>query len=702
MSLTRRWCAVGTVLVGSLLGCPQRREDRVRPVDDKAAYFPVWERIIDAAPVGVDLMDLWVRADGAEAWAVGSRNTLLHHMNGKWHRDTLDSSPETQWNSVAFNETGTVGLMVGSGGQMARYAGQHHWVVLPLASSDSFTSVWLDRGGLQGYVVGRGGVILQFADGRWSAVHLDSPPPSGEFTDVVANDREVWVRERKHLTVYSRPELKKVRELDGFGALALWQQPKSGAVWVFGMQGVWNGHDWVVKDSSKYTVRRYDGERSDDVASSSHGAWAVWMAPALSCGIGAGGIPAGGDTNWNLSMYFTPARTVFFEKPDSGSIKSVWVNDTCTAGWGVGSGGFVGRWHLDSWKVGPLTWPEGDIEKLEGHFNLAVDTAQGNATLDSMRLVGEKYSLKFGSLEYFSASRTAGGLDFMLTPAARSLAKKTLQGEEVRLRLYLTIKTPADTFRVAYEKENPFVFQQLSLSERTPGWLKVVLGTFLMLVLVVVALRWAFAREIVLSLAGEDTMGGVPYRSVKVLFRRIDWVRRRLFRTYVNEAAQVYSTSSYTPPELDVSGCEWLARANIQARGRDGLVQIHAHILKQMPRPVLWIEDKDGTVGSELLKYWVGVARKQKGIPVFVELSKPGTIKEKITAAWEEYGDLQAETTAVIEVRGFVLLLDGTGVDINAGETPEFIEKYRRRNLIVICSPTIPTVQSVCHIRVNP
>jgi hypothetical protein len=480
MRLARRWCTLGAVLAGSSIGCSQRLHDRVKAVDETFASFPKWERVAGTAPAGVDLFDLWMREDGSEGWAVGTKNTILHYMGGKWHADTLNAPLGTQWTSIAFSESARIGYAVGSGGQIAHYRGDDHWELLHPVLADSLTSIWLDRGGLQGYVAGRGGVLLKLENGTWVSKRLNPPPASGDFADVVANDDQVWVREeeRRRVTEYTRDTHDRVRLIEGFGAFSLWQQPNSGAIFVVGVQQVYNGKKWVAKDGSGYMVRRFDGERSTTLVDTIiHAPWTAWMDSSATCGIGAGVI-AGRDRDWPLSMFFTPSRTIFFENPDSVSIKSVWVNSACSAGWGVGSGGFVGRWSRDSWKVGPLTWPEGDIQKLEGHFELAIDTLYRNTTLDSIRLIGENHPLKLDSLEHFAASTTADGVDFTFSPVARFLAKRTLQGQRVKLRLFLTFRTPADTFRVAYDKENQFVLEPGNLWDRLPSWAKGTIYVF--------------------------------------------------------------------------------------------------------------------------------------------------------------------------------------------------------------------------------
>lgn len=525
------------------LGCSERLHDRVKVVDAALPSVPEWKRVANAAPANVELFDLWMRVNGSEGWAVGTRNTFLHYDNARWHRDTFDSPGEIQWNSVAFSETTRRGYAVGSGGQIARYLGNHHWALVPAVTSDSLTSVWLDRGGLQGFAVGRGGVVLRLEHGQWSPVQLIPAPPFGKLHDVVANDRGLWVRDSSRVVEYSRPDLQIIRQHEDFAAMALWQQPNVGTIWMAGVQHhIKNDTIQSPGDGTGFTIRGLEGDRPDFVVSGiRHALHSAWMAPAPGCGIAAGGLP-GEVHDWPLAAYVTRARTYFFETPDTVTIRSVWVNDTCTEGWGVGDRGFVGRWHLSAWKVDSLAWPDGDIKELTGHFQLTVDTLYGKVTLDSMRLLRGESSLKLNRIEHFSDSTVAGGLEFKFTDAGRSQVRSMFEGEEVRLRLFLTFLSSADTLRVAFEKDEPFKPFEPGLWQKVKDNALWIVSVIVLVVLVILFMRSGVLNDFWATVAGQKVLGGIPFALVELLVRRFDWVRRRRFARYLDWARREYAT----------------------------------------------------------------------------------------------------------------------------------------------------------------
>ena len=699
--MLRTPATLAAILLSALPACSGRREDRVRAVDSATVLYPMWLRQAGAAPPGADFQDLWMRSDGTEGWAVGSRNTILHYAENHWAPDTIPGDSTTTWKSVAFDQTGRFGFAVGSNGCIARYAGRHRWTLLAGPIADTLTSIWMDRGGLQGFAVGYPGVVLQLQDGQWRAVHPAPAPPTGRLKDVAANDRELWVRDSALTLVYSRPDLNLVRRIDEFGAMALWQQPNAGAIWIAGVQQqVKDGKIKPPVDGSGFTVRQYDGENAQDYPGIEHAVWTAWMAPSHSCGLGAGGIPAEAGY-WPLSMYITRTRTFFFENPDSAIIRSVWVNDSCTAGWGVGAAGFMGRWQMATWKVGPLRWPEGNLANLSGHFALAVDSGQAGVTLDSMRLLGEA-PLKLDSVEHFTASRTPREIEFTLTPLARKQASGLFHQKEVNLRFFLTFRTGADTFHVAYEKEAPFEFEPAQGLDKVPVWLWTALGGLLLLIGFVYARRKPILGAIIHAFKAGEMFGGVPYQLSRVLVRHNDSIRRGVFAPYFDKARSEYPTDTgYMPPALQIHRCSWLATGTLPPRSRALIEHLHRELSKQARHPVLWIEDPKGEHGRALLASWVGVAIEQGGIPVPVELSRSKTIREKVVEAFESLGDFEPGVASEIEFRKLVFLLDGTKGIKEPEQTDQFIETHRRRNLIVICASVPPTLDDVCHLVVQ-
>lgn len=700
MFLTR--CTTAAVLLATLLACSQRQEDRVGQVGRTPTVFPVWEKVNVDTLKGADLIDLWVRPDGKEAWAVGSRNTILHYADSTWHADRIDSEFETTWKSVAFDETGRVGFVVGSNGRMARYAGADQWVKLPPMGQDSLTSAWLDPGGLHGFVVGLGGVALKYENGRWGHVLLESPPAGGHFEDVVANDHQLWVRDSTQIAVYSLPDLKLLRRFDDFRAFTLWKQPNSPSVWMVAVQyQVKRGQLDSPTEGSGYTIRAYDNdERASTVHRISHALLTMSMGTD-SCGIGAGGLPAGPAAKdvWPLLLYLSPARTTFTETPGSVSINRLWSDSACASGWGVGNGGFLGRWRLGSWKVGPLAWPDGNIATLKGHFNLKIDSVQARVTLDSMRLVGRS-PLKLDSAADFTASNVSNGIEFALTDNGREHAQ-LFKDSELRLRLYLTFRTDADTVRVAYEKVEPFRFEPVPRWEKTRSIVSLVIAALAVALAVIISKRHRILRYLS-SLIPPDALGGLPFRFVRIFVRENKAAHRSLFTTYLDNLRREYRDDpAYVPPLLGLKGCEWLAPANLAVASRETLVYVHKELTKQH-LPVLWIEDPDGGSGRALLRCWVGIALEQNGIPVLVELTRPGqNIEQKAVQQWITVGDLEPKEAEEIEIRNFVFLLDGSkGID-NQDDAAQFVENHRWRNQIVLCSRNPPTVEGVCHLRVQ-
>jgi hypothetical protein len=705
MSVSRvTWRSLLTVVMAAgSIACDGSEGDLVEAVEPELAVFPVWERVQLDQVRGLELADLWAREDGGEAWAAGSGGVILHYTAGSWHADSVPRLPRIRWSSVAFSSDGTRGFVVGSEGKIAQYAGNHHWELRTESlGTESLNSVWLDPSGLEGYAVGGRTLVLRWVDQRWRRVTTSHFSGQTRLLDVAANGREVWIRDSLRVTAFTGEDLRAPFVLQGFGASELWAQ--GGAkMWVGGVSYV---PGRLPRGKNRFSIRSFDAGHVDSVIGIPFMPRAAWMAKDARIGIVAGRFPRGEEDLFRTA-YITPGGVYQWDNPDSADIRAVWVNQAGSEGWGVGSGGFVGRLRFRKLGIRGIQTTYGSLNKLTGRHSLDLEPGAPRPALESLQLVTDVDTIRLLQGVHFRVdSVQAEQLAFRITDAGRKRAKR-LASNAVKLRLVLSYPLATSPYPVVFEKSSPLTLDDKSLLERI-RWYYALLASAPVLVFLALwgATQWNWVRSLLFAPMAQQALaqGRGNYIRAWAGYAFLTWgrLRRKLFQRYRRRLKLEQGSLAYSsPPSLELLKCDGLSHAAVNADRRIRWRLIFQDMLKKK-KAVIWVQDADGSQGSDLLSRWRGVALDRDETPVLVRLTDRRPIADQIRGEWNRVDDIPKGVPPMWEAGGFVLLLDGSGGDADKAATDVFIHEVRYHNLVVICRPTPPDLPDVCYVRLEP
>lgn len=700
ISFSRRKCLAHVLAVVVLAGaCADGTATLVEPAEGFRASFPVWMPVSPPVTGAADYSDLWMRPDGAEGWTVGGR-VILHLQDGRWHPDTITADPRMDWQSVAFDTAVTRGFAVGADGWIAHYEAGHRWSARRVApETRALTSIWMDEARQEAYAVGRGGVALRWSRGQWDRLPLRHDSGKGILLDVAATDRELWVRDSALIAVYDRRDLNWLRDLTDYRASRLWTQPRSPHIWFAGVTQPAYRRD-------RYAVFSVGLDRTETIK----GVWvmprAVWMGSDPGCGLVAG---TDKDTERSVkppfSVYITGVRTgpYAWELPDSVDIRALWVNRDCTAGWAVGRRGYVARLEHRPLRVDSMTQEAGEVELLTGRYSLVLDSGVPTPTVDSLHLLRGDEIVRLVKGQHFTVDSSGGSPTAVRIQDAGRTAAQAFADQKVRLRFYLSFPGSIPRYTVAYDLVEPFSLGGKSVLERNRGKILTGIGIFLVLLFLWSLPRARWVRRLVFTTPGQSLLnrlklGWLPeaYAYALTERRKLRW---RFFRHYRQRLHRELPPAAAYSPAVELVVCGAASDATRQSAPSEQWMRVMEDLLA-MGKGVLWLEDRQGSGGRELLARWAEVALKHGHVPVRLDLSKATPITDQIRREWDRLGSIPALVPALWEAGGFVLLLDGSrGYDPEA--LRRFAEAERDRNVIVVSSSAMPAVPGACHIRLR-
>jgi hypothetical protein len=675
----------------------------VQPVDRELAGFPRWDVSNIPEARGSDLNDLWMNVDGTEGWAVGSAGKILHYTDGRWHADTVPAVAPVLWTSIAFTENADMGLAVGNHGWVARYAGGHRWTTgQEGAANDSLTSIWLDDSGSEAFAVGKAGAVLHWKEGRWSRLSLPGISTATMLDDVVGNDEQIWVRAQARVSVFSRAELRWVRNIGNFDASDLWTQPPSQQIWIAGVSLPGGGHP---RDTS-YTIRRYDSG-NDSIKLKHLLPLTSWIGNDDKCALVAGPDEKSG-TPLGFSGYLAAGGTYLFRNPASIHFSAVWVNPSCSYGWAVGPDGFVGRLRRQPLTLNEIREELGSPADLTARYVLVLDSGVPRPDLDRMRMLllqGEE-TIALRPKKHFDVD-TLNAYQFRLQMNAGARTETTrIEGQEVKLRLELPYALSDPRYPVLYERSGSFVFAKKPLWVRYPYLSGVLVLILVVLGVLAAAARWAPVRRFIFSSTAKDVLEGSRGAYVaKVLKGSIMFVppfRRWLFSRYREQLRyKLQQATAGPPPEVEIVQCHtWnlpTAGGGPSATWRTSFEAALKH-----PKGVLWVEDPSPPSGDNLLRGWATLALEHGKIPVLINLTRTSPIYEQIRVEWDRLGEIPEGMPDLWTAGGFVFLLLGSGELKDPAATEQFTYKEGARNLVVVCRSSTPSGDYDCHVRTRP
>jgi hypothetical protein len=687
---------VSTVLLAaSLVSCSGGSEDLLVPVPPTPASFPVWEPDSSSVAGGRDLADLWVRPDGREGWAVGGGGVILHLQSGRWQADSVPSTSPVDWTSVAFNAEGTRGFAVGIGGWIARYEGGRWSARQEAPETQALTSVWIDDAGREAFAVGRGGVALRWTAGRWVRLSLRHDSGRGILLDVVATERELWVRDSVLVAVYSRPDHTWLRDFAGYRASRLWSQPSSPAVWIAGVTN-------PGRADTRYSVLAVRPERTDTLDRIWELPHVAWMGDTLGCGVAAAWGRKPGRRVYSPFWVYSVGRKLkpfMWPNADSADVRAIWVNADCTAGWAVGRRGYAARLQRRPLRITEMTLEGGPIEELRGQYTLHLASGVPVPTIDSLQLRHRDEVVTLLPRQHFELNATSGLLPAVhLRPEGRAAALEAFRNKEVTLRFILGYPVSKPAYPVVYERDGSFVLEGRSYRKITV-WIAVVL-----LVVAVWALRFRKRSNTLLTATpGQELQQHLPLQWLRamldmVMLARMSSVRAkgRVFSRYLAEFQRRYPHDQTEPPLLRVIECPALGTGN-------GPVPEHVHwraVFEKLIRKgdrVLWVDDAQGVHGREMLVRWSAISWEHGHIPVLLQLRDTSPIEDQIRRAFDQLGGISGGMPKVWEAGGFVFLLDDTRAEHDESALLSFIRAERGRNFVIVCRRKLTNV-GACHL----
>jgi hypothetical protein len=700
-----------TCLTG-VTGCSRTKETLLQPVDPKTAAFPTWVPIYPAEARGSDLKDLWMNPGGTEGWAVGSSHLILHYMNDQWHADTVSGlSAGVEWTSVALVDNASVGFAVGSNGWIVRHENGHHWVATQEGvTADSLTSVWVDPSGGEAFVVGRDGAALRWSGGKWSRAALPGVSNTSMLVDVVGTETEIWVRNQIRILVFARADLTWKRNIALFEAADLWVQPPSPRIWTGGVSYL---HEDSLPKGREFTIRWYEGSRTDSVKRIQTLPRASWMRDADSCGTVIGReVRRTDDTYVGKSEYVMPSGTFVWSNPDGAEISALWTNQDCSDGWAVGTRGFVARLRRRRLTLSGMREEFGSPSQLTARYVLVLDSGVPRPQMDSMRMLllhGEDtVDLRPG--KQLSVDTTdARTLRLHVTTAGLAAASQ-MKGKEVKLQFELPYDLSDPLYRVVYERSGSLVFAKKGWGDYILAGLTVIGillgGCFLLILLTFIAtLISAPVRQFVFSSSGgaaiEDTKIGWIPKMLGALIRVAPRSRVWLFSQYRNKfKAELQHVAAEPPPQVDIVRCPTWHPAVASGDATSVWRAIFEAALQQ-PTGELWVEAMSGLAGETLLRRWAALALEHGRTPVFIDLAHPTPIEDQIRIEWDRLGAIPDGMPELWTAGGFVFLLSGSQGENTPPATQQFMFKVRGRNLVVVCRASPPAQNVDCHVRVN-
>lgn len=683
------------VLVGA---CSDSTSNLLDPAEGYRASLPVWVQQPPTAAGAVDYADLWMRPNGAEGWAVGD-SVILHLQSGKWHADTIRSGPTVEWLSIAFRSDATVGFAVGAGGWIAQHDTGHLWSVRQVApEATALTSVWVDDSRQEAFAVGRGGIALRWSQKRWDRLPLRHDSAQGVLLDVVATDRELWVRDSALVAVYDRRDLTWLRDLTGYRTSRLWTQPSSPRVWFTGVTQ-------PAYRADRYAVFSAGADRTDTIK----GVWvlprAAWMGRDPQCGLVTGD---GEDTERAVeppySVYITggPTGPYAWALPDSVDIRALWVNPDCTAGWAVGRRGYVARLEHRRLDVDSMTQEGGRVELLTGRYTLVLDSGVPTPTVDSLHLVHGDAIVRLARGQHFTTDSNGGSPVAVRISDAGRIAAQAFADQKVRLRFYLSYAGSVPAYVVAYDRDGSFYLGGKSPLERHRRKILTAIATCAVLLLLWSLPRARWVRRLVFTAQGQAVLnrlklGWLPEAYAYALTER-SALRWKFFRHYRQQLQKELPAPGAYSPAVELVDCGVASNETRQSASAEQWKGVMQDLLSRK-KGVLWVEDVQGTAGRELLLHWAGLTLKHKLIPVRVDLSKSRPIPDEIRGEWDRLGSIPAGVPPLWEAGGFVLFLDGSGGDAPTDASLRFIEDERERNVVVVSSSVTPPISGACHLR---
>jgi hypothetical protein len=705
MSRSRRDIFYAVVLVLSA-GCSRGDASLVKPLRESDAAFPFLEPVTSGSPGdSVDLAGIWFRADGEEGWAVGSRGTILHYARSRWHRDTVQAPGAVDWRSVAFGADGRTGWAVGSRGGIARYLGNGLWRALPAPdTSAALLALWLDRLGVEGYAVGTSGNVLALAGDQWTKLSL----PRGstlDLTAVAANEDTLWVRSDSGVvTEYARSGNRWLQKLVDIDASTLWGQPSSATVWMAGVTKVLTDSGPVVSWSDKYTLRwrtrTGTGRINQILFMPETGA----MSGTRRCGIVAGIRTRTDSSDIPSLAYVDSVRSYLWRQGPAAAVRGVWVNEQCTDGWVAGDRGLLSHVDFRPLRISRLASQDGSsLEKLNGEYRLVLSPLRDTITLDSMHLLAGEVTFPLLPDRDFKAARiSSDSIRFELTDALGTRAVP-LSDKSLRLRFFTSYAISFPRYPIIYEKVRPFTFNDV------PWWRKLSPGEWgilgyvaLSLLLVFLAIPFEWARELLLKprpLFDRD-WGQLVFVISRELIHSVPPIRRSLFRAYrANAAKKLSPPPSAAPAILIEKACSWLAAGHAPFPNPSAL---YAELRTGSRDRVLWILHEPGSGGDEVLQTLVHTALEKGDTAFLVTVDGPESILKKIGREMERFGGIPKDATGLIERGAYVVLLSVASSEQEAAnELKTFIEDFRLRNLIIVCSSASPPIRDTCVIRLG-
>ncbi|HET7234321.1 MAG TPA: hypothetical protein VFJ16_30185 [Longimicrobium sp.] len=677
-------------------GCSRPGPDGFDEVNTGLDWFPTWETARVRPQTGATLHALWVRRDGKEGWAVGSRGTLLHLADGHWTAGALGDAG-FDWNAVAFDETGRFGVAVGNEGRIATFSvTDSGWRILtaPLTTQD-LRAVWVSEDGVEAFAVGHGGTVLRFNGGEWTQVPVRLPPAS-RLADVAVAGGEVWVRDSATVTAFSAENYHLTRRVTDFGASRLWGTRRPASVWVAGVSHA----AALPAGSMRYSVRRYHDGRVDSVTRLPQ----MPRAAAFS-GDAATGIVVAREEQDNGS--WLPHATFVnrmgrFQGGTAASpeVRALWLADDASDGWAVGDHGYVARLRQQRPEIRQITGDFAPSSELTGWFVAQGDLPVGT-TLDSIRLVAADRMVRMVASRDFKTRPTRGGVEFSFLPAPREAAVKSLNERSVRLQLYFGFPGFRPRYTVGWTKSRAFaVGSPATPWKQLAPWLA---GALLAIVLLVCAWRIRRVRTFLLDPASRELLG-TPGKRVMLLVMAFPGIRRRVldgYRARILERYPPVPPASAPPHLLPRDGRCNVFGANTVADPAM-LQRIYPALSAAGAERVLWLQDA-GIQASALVRALAGIIAGQGGVPVYLHLAEPGALKDVAARALGTIEEMPAPAAAnLLEAGGYVFLVDCIEGRYDAEAVALFVADMRVRNHVIVASHEPPRVGGVCHVSVAP
>jgi len=681
------------VLGAAASGCSSYA-DSVDPVDPGAAVFPVLYRIPAPEAGASHLHTVWARDDGAEFWIGGSGGTILHSRGGVLHRDSVRPQRGTDWRGISFSADGSVGLAVGSDGQVADYSTDtDEWIPRSAGTSVTLNSVWVSETGYEAYAVGADGIILRRAGQSWSRVELDPAlprpcrlrsagapaaiEPSPYLSDVAGNDTQVWARDSLTGDVFmftrQQPAFRGI--LPAFNASRIWSTSNPSTLWRAGVRCPPHKDD-------EYTI--IAGETGEDTIRGVRAIipLAVAMSRDHKRGIAWGFMSSFGRTDSAFYSYVTRRGSYVWRTPTADTVEAITATAGADSVWVVGRNGLVARFDMKPLAVREITWNR-SFGRLSGQYRLTFSPRSPPRTLDSLVLAGgNAASTLRPARDYTVVSNRGDTLEFEFTDNARTLAKQLYLDRTVSLRLFVGYHPWTPAYTVAFAKHDSFVVGETSLLKtirRSIGKIPYVVWLGLLVILAIFSTR-------LLRLAYDPDSGlGTISRPLNVLVKFVRPIRTRVFRPYLQGLRKEL-------PDQDLAcTVHVVGRGRIPegrlASGTSTLPELHA---ATPGGGVLWIEDAALQHERRAREALARLALAARRIPVLVTLDEGASLPDEIAGEWERLGQLRLNAESLLKGGGHTVLIECASGSQPDAESFAFIRANSGSNLFVVCSSAPP------------